>query len=62
MYLLSSSVHFANSARRLTLLSSHSVIIAFFHVLHDAIVVRCFLVQFKSCIILKVVSVYVAYC
>ena len=61
MYLLLSSVHCPNSARSLTLLSSHSVLINFFHILHTDIVVRCFLGQLKSVTRLEVVSVLVAY-
>ena len=61
MYLLLPISHFTNGAHRLTLLSSHNVLIAFSDILRADIVVWCLLGQLQSCIILKVVSVSTAY-
>ena len=44
------------------ILSPHKVLVAFFCVLHSAIVVWFFLGELKSCIILKFVTVSVDYC
>ena len=60
MYKLLQSIHFPNGEISLNLLSSHKVIIDFFHVLHAYIVVWCLLGQLKSCIRFKVVSVSAA--
>ena len=57
IYLLSSSLHFPNGLCSSYLLSSHRVLIDFFHIPHADIFLWCFLGQLKSCIRLKVVSI-----
>ena len=57
IYLLSSRIHCPNSVHIFSLLSSHKVIVAFFQILHYAVVVWCFLGQLNSCIRLKFATV-----
>ena len=62
MYLLSSRYYFPSGLRNLILLSLHTVIIAFYHILHSAVVVWLFIGESKSLIRLKLVFLSVADC
>ena len=62
IYFLSSRLHCPSNLLNFCLLSSHNVLIAFFLILHSAVVAWIILGQLKSWIRLKLVDLYVADC